>query len=225
MRSRRRRRSFLDALLGFSSASSRAERRGAAGEAAVARELRRLFTEVANDLILPDGRGGLTQVDHMVLTPAGLLVIETKNYRGVILGNAYEQTWTQVIGPQRNRFQNPLRQNYAHVEAAKALAPGVPVLGRVVFLDGAKFPKGVPDGVVMLEALRQDLAGLQGADIPRPTLLGWERVLRCVLTEPAARRAHLDGLKERHGTQRAIADTDTIARQPRPAPVALRCSG
>ncbi len=205
MRSRRRR-SVLDALLRSFLAQSRAERRGVAGEAAVANVLRRLFAEVANDLILPDGRGGLTQVDHLVLTRAGLLVIETKNYRGVILGGAYERTWTQVVGPQRNQFQNPLRQNHAHVEAVKSLAPGVPVLGRVVFLDGARFPKGVPDGVVMLEQLYQNLAGLPGAGIPPPTVLGWERVLRFALTGAAARRAHLEGLKERH------AEGDTAAR-------------
>lgn len=207
MRSRRDR-SPIEAWLGFSSASARAERRGAAGEAAVAKGLRRLFADVANDLILPDGGGGLTQVDHLVLTPAGLLVIETKNYRGMILGSAYERTWTQVVGLTRNQFQNPLRQNHAHIEAVKALAPGVPVIGRVVFLDGARFPKGVPDGVAMLGALRRDLAGLQGADIPPPTALGWERVLRFALTGPAARRAHLDGLKERHGEGEAAAGAD-----------------
>lgn len=208
MRSRRRRNSLFEVLLGLASASSRAERRGAEGEAAVAKRLQRLFTEVANDLILPDGRGGLTQVDHLVLTPAGLLVIETKNYRGLILGSAYERTWTQAVGPKRNQFQNPLRQNHAHIEAVKALAPGVPVIGRVVFLDGAKFPKGVPDGVVMIGALSQDLAGFQGSDIPPSTLLGWERVLRFALTGPAAHRAHLDGLKERHGQREAATGAD-----------------
>ena len=50
---------------------------GAIGEAVVSRKLRRYCAEVADDLILPDGRGGLTQVDHLALTPTGLLVVET----------------------------------------------------------------------------------------------------------------------------------------------------
>ena len=31
-------------------------------------------------LVLRDGRGGLTQIDHLALTTDGLLVVETKNY-------------------------------------------------------------------------------------------------------------------------------------------------
>ena len=56
--------------------------KGAAGERAVARVLNRLGAVTLHDIILPDGRGGLTQIDHLVLTQAGLLVVETKNYAG-----------------------------------------------------------------------------------------------------------------------------------------------
>ncbi|TVQ86228.1 MAG: NERD domain-containing protein [Chromatiaceae bacterium] len=123
---------------------------GAAGEKAVSRVLRRMFVETLDDVILPDGRGGLTQIDHLALTPAGLLVVETKNYGGSIFGQTDEPTWTQAIGGQRNRFQNPLRQNFGHIAAVKFHAPGVPVLGRVVFTNRARFPKGMPEGVVAL---------------------------------------------------------------------------
>jgi hypothetical protein len=130
---------LLGALLGwFRPELLRALRpmsRGAAGEARVAKVLQRLFAEVLNDVILPDGRGGLTQIDHLALTSAGLLVVETKNYRGSIFGQTRERTWTQAIGHQRNRFQNPLYQNFAHTEAVKFHAPDVAVLERVVFMD------------------------------------------------------------------------------------------
>jgi len=94
---------------------------GRLGEVRVGARLRGLFPRVLDDLILPDGRGGLTQIDHLALTPAGLLVVETKTYSGSIFGTATEPTWTQAIGRQRNRFQNPLRQNYGHVRAIEAL--------------------------------------------------------------------------------------------------------
>jgi hypothetical protein len=117
---------------------------GRRGEAAVSAALRHRFQYVADDVILPDGRGGLTQIDHLALIPTGLLVVETKNYSGLILGRASEPTWTKVVGRQRIAFQNPLRQNFAHLAAVRALAPGLPIHGRVVFLDQAGFPKGPP---------------------------------------------------------------------------------
>lgn len=82
--------------------------------------------------------------DHLALTPAGLLVVETKTYSGIILGQPNESTWTQAIGRQRHRFQNPLRQNFAHVRVIEALVPDIPVEGRVVFASHAQFPKGLP---------------------------------------------------------------------------------
>ncbi len=117
--------SRLGALLRLLSPRSRAERRGAAGEAQVSRTLRRAFTHVADDLILPDGRGGLTQIDHLVLTPNGLLVIETKNYRGLVFGRMNDPNWTQVVGRQRHRFQS--RAGTARGSGTASLPP---VVGR-----------------------------------------------------------------------------------------------
>ena len=127
------------------------------GERRVSAKLKRLFPAVRHDLILPDGRGGLTQLDHLALTPAGLLVVETKTYSGIILGQANESTWTQVIGRRRHSFHNPLRQNYAHVRALEALVPDIPIEGQVVFAGSARFPKGLPEGVCRPSELADEL--------------------------------------------------------------------
>ncbi len=138
---------------------------GWAGEARVGARLKRLLPEVRDDLILPDGRGGLTQIDHLALTPAGLLVVETKTYSGLILGQAHEPTWTQVIGRRRHRFQNPLRQNFAHVRAIEALLPDIPVEGRVVFAGQARFANGMPEGVCHAADLADELRSLAGVRV------------------------------------------------------------
>ena len=80
---------------------------GAQGQAAVSRRLRRYCAEVADDLILPNGRGGLAQIDHLVLTPAGLVVVETKNYSGLIFGEVRDRTWTQCIGRATEQVREP----------------------------------------------------------------------------------------------------------------------
>lgn len=177
--------------------------RGVLGEAQVGKVLQRLFPAVLHDVILPDGRGGLTQIDHVALTPAGLLVVETKNYRGAVLGQAREDTWTQSLGGQRYSFQNPLRQNYLHLKAVEVLAGGAPVWGRVVFTQAARFPKGLPEGVSQVSTLRQDLAHARQGEIPPVVAQAWQALQRHARTDPAARRAHLDGLEARHGTARA----------------------
>ena len=174
--------------------------RGLAGEAQVGRALQRLFPTVAHDVILHDDRGGLTQIDHLALAPAGILVVETKHYRGRIFGQANEATWTQAIGRRRNRFQNPLRQNHAHVRAVEALALGVPVLKRVVFTNAAEFPNGRCDGVSQLATLDADLAAWRQGTISPALQHAWERLLASARTDRASRRAHLAGLRARHGT-------------------------
>jgi hypothetical protein len=151
-------------------------RAGSAGERLVGNRLKSLFPEVRHDLIFPDGRGGLTQIDHLALTPAGLLVVETKTYRGSIFGTGADQTWTQAIGRQRNAFQNPLRQNYAHVRALEALVPDIPVEGRVVFAGDARFPKGLPEGVCRVSELADELAPLRHGEVSPPLRAVWKRL-------------------------------------------------
>jgi len=91
------------------------------GERAVSKTLARLDPETYqtfHDLYLPrpDGQG-TTQLDHVVVSPFGIFVVETKNYRGWIFGSEKQRQWTQQIYKRKERFQNPLHQNHLHVRA------------------------------------------------------------------------------------------------------------
>jgi hypothetical protein len=195
---------FLPALVAVAALKALLPRfSGWAGEMQVGARLNRLFPEVRHDLILPDGRGGLTQIDHLALTPAGLLVVETKTYSGSILGQSNESTWTQALGRQRHRFQNPLRQNFAHVRAIEALVPDVPVEGRVVFAGKARFPKGMPEGVCHASELRDELEPLRQGEVSPLLRAAWEQVLAASRTDRAARKEHLRGLQARYGGVRS----------------------
>ena len=195
---------FLPALVAAASLKALLPRlSGWAGEARVGAKLKRLFPQVRHDLILPDGRGGLTQIDHPALTPAGLLVVETETYSGSILGRSNESTWTQAIRRQRHGFQNPLRQNYAHVRALEALAPQAPVIGHVVLAGNARIPKGMPEGVCHASDLARALAPFRQGEVS-PSLRGaWDRVLEASRTDGATRKAHLRGLQACHGHVRS----------------------
>jgi len=52
-------------------------------------------------------RDGTTQVDHVIVSPFGVFVIETKNMGGWIFGGEKEPQWTQKIFRKTFRFQNP----------------------------------------------------------------------------------------------------------------------
>ncbi|MCU6795162.1 NERD domain-containing protein [Paenibacillus sp. WQ 127069] len=65
-------------------------------------------------IINPKSKTGYSQTDHVVITPYGLFIIETKNYNGEIKGNKNDKYWSVS-----NRFKmyNPFMQNYGHIKA------------------------------------------------------------------------------------------------------------
>lgn len=64
-----------------------------------------------HDLIIPS-RNGTTQIDHLIISPYGLFIVETKNLSGWIFGSEKQATWTQTLYGDKYSFQNPLRQTY-----------------------------------------------------------------------------------------------------------------
>ena len=167
------------------------ELRGRTGEARVSRALRERAAEVRDDVLLPNGRGGLTQVDHLALTPAGIWVVETKDYGGLIFGREREPLWTQKLRRTSRRFGNPLHQNFGHVKAVEAALPGAPVFGLVVFTDRSRFPRGMPEGVVQAGDLEGALAGRFGAGpVPVSVRARWDALGYLIREGKAERDAH-----------------------------------
>ena len=165
--------------------------KGRRGERAVHYAILTVRAECITDFIIPDNRGGLTQVDHVVKLPIGIAVIETKNYSGKIYGTEREKTWTQAIGAQKNKFQNPLRQNYLHVEAIKAIVgEGIEVIGQVIFVGDAKF-REMPEGVSSLAELKKHLRMVKDMPVPAEIEQAWAKLQAAMRTDDGARADHL----------------------------------
>ncbi|WP_343287491.1 NERD domain-containing protein [Clostridium saudiense] len=95
--------------------------KGSIGERKVSKALNTLDNneyKVINNVMIRTDRG-TTQIDHVVISVYGIFVIETKNYKGLIFGNEYDDNWKQVIYKRSERFRNPIKQNYGHVAALK----------------------------------------------------------------------------------------------------------
>ncbi|WP_284139370.1 nuclease-related domain-containing protein [Virgibacillus sp. LDC-1] len=95
-------------------------RKGEIGEYKIDIQLSQLPKEYRyiNDLMIENKKSisGYSQIDHLVLTPYGIFVIETKNYQGTIYGEKDKKTWL-VNG--KFKMLNPIVQNYGHIKAMK----------------------------------------------------------------------------------------------------------
>lgn len=67
-----------------------------------------------NDLLF-EINGYSTQIDHLVVSPYGIFVIETKGYSGLIFGGENSLYWTKLIYRRKYKFYNPIKQNAGHV--------------------------------------------------------------------------------------------------------------
>ena len=78
-----------------------------------------------------------SQIDHVVISDFGIFVIETKNYKGWIVGNEKSEHWTQVLFKRKKRFYNPIKQNLGHTNVLKTYIskyPSINYIPIVVFL-------------------------------------------------------------------------------------------
>lgn len=106
--------------------------KGKQGELYVAKRLKKLPQDqyrVINDLLL-QSNGYSSQIDHVVVSPYGAFVIETKNFTGDIYGGPNSEMWTQNIYGNKSQFRNPIWQNQGHITALKKVLDDK---GRITF--------------------------------------------------------------------------------------------
>ena len=101
------------------------------------------------NITLPTSDGGSTQIDHVVVSPFGLFVVETKNMKGWIFGSAKQKWWTQKFRRKSYQFQNPLHQNHKHVKVLQELLKleDDQIFSVVVFVGDCKLKSKTPQNV------------------------------------------------------------------------------
>lgn len=139
-----------------------------------------------NNIYLPLPDGTTTQIDHIVISPYGVFVIETKNYQGWIFGDEHSPQWTQTHYRAKYRFQNPIRQNYKHLCALEQCT-GIPkaVMRPVIAFSGfSTFKTQLPAMVVKFGNALEYIRSFQTVCIKpeqleaiRTTILEWQASL------------------------------------------------
>lgn len=117
-------------------------RAGQRGESEVSKHLAEQLDHdyyLYNDLTVRSGFRR-AQIDHLVVCRKGIFVIETKNWRGRIVGDEEERSWLQYrseADPPRP-ISNPVMQNRRHVVVLESFlrsggAPVMPIVPLLVF--------------------------------------------------------------------------------------------
>ena len=153
------------------------------------------------NVILPTTRG-TTQIDHVVVSPFGVFVIETKNMKGWIFGRENDEKWTQVLSGNKYRFQNPLRQNYRHTKClAEFLKIEHSFFHSIVFFIGdCRFKTPVPQNV-MSSGLATYIKKFTKPRLGLDRVAAIDSTLRAAKVDPElSLRLHLSSLQSRHAS-------------------------
>jgi len=116
---------------------------------------------IFHDLYLRKPNGSYSQIDLVIVTTAGIIVFEVKDYSGWIFGKGFQEQWTQVLayGSQKYRFYNPIKQNSKHifdVKNTRKQFENIPFYSVIVFDGNCELRdiSFVPDGTFVVRAER-----------------------------------------------------------------------
>jgi hypothetical protein len=119
--------------------------------------LQRAFNSISFEriegLVIPSADEGEIQIDQVLLTSNGLLIVDVKEVQGTVFGSDKMQDWAVISDERRYTFSNPQPMLFDRIAAVRQIVREVPVAGRLLFLDGAEFTKGVPGLVCTLDEL------------------------------------------------------------------------
>ena len=153
---------------------------------------------------MPDEQNQTTQIDHILLSPYGIFVVETKNYKGWIFGSERQKTWTQKIYKKSYKFQNPLHQNYKHQKVLENILADIvdPALihSVVVFMPDCEFKTQMPSNVFRGASWTDYVKDFREEVIPPTKLKRIQlRIEKEVLEKSwKTNRQHVQNLKDSH---------------------------
>lgn len=155
-----------------------------------------------HNIILPTDRG-TTQIDHILVSKHGVFVVETKFMKGWIYGGQYDKEWTQKFPRSSYKFQNPLRQNYAHTKALEAILPDTPpdTIHSVIAMCGehkikTPMPANVARGAWYIRYVRR-FRDVVFSDEQVATIIRTIESLRLPPTKEAEKE-HVESLRRQH---------------------------
>jgi hypothetical protein len=140
----------------------------------IQRCLARIGCEQIRDLVCDDGLEGQYVIDRLALTRDAILVISYKPYVGNIYCAEHISDWTQVVGRQSFKFENPLFELENQLTALRLLIGSAPLRAYLFFNRSAEFPKGHPQSVLNPENIPTDLLSPDCTSLAPEIRAAWE---------------------------------------------------
>ena len=116
---------------------------------------------IYHDLIIKKDTDEFSQIDLVLVTSEGIIVIEVKDYSGWIYGSGNNTNWTKVLsyGRKKYKFYNPIKQNNNHInELRKTLKQfeKIPFFSLIVFFGDCELKEinYVPKGTYLVKGHR-----------------------------------------------------------------------
>ncbi|MBD9402971.1 nuclease-related domain-containing protein [Comamonas sp. CMM02] len=198
----------------------------------LARDLNPLHYHCVHNVTLRLADGKTTQIDHVVVSPYGLFVLETKHMQGWIFGSEKQKKWTQSIYRHRTAFQNPLHQNWLHIMALQQVlqVPLQHLHSVVVFTGHSHFKTEMPACVTQGRDCVAFIQSHTEVVWTEQEVAQWRQALsqKRLQATRATHRAHVENVRARHAAPRPkvpsgkTAGAAVSAPVPVAAPIALR---
>lgn len=192
-------------------------RKGAAGESQVSNILASLPKNyhVINNVIVPNQQT-TSQIDHVVVSPYGIFVLETKNFSGWIYGTEEADQWKETFRTTgATSFRNPIKQNWGHVYA---LAEYLSIDKRafkpiVVFSNSATLKVRTTLPVIYMSQLKKHILSYTQEIIPQENMERiYDRISKANLVGTESGNRHVESVKENISRQKALREQGKCPR-------------
>lgn len=129
--------------------------------------VRAVALDAEHRVLVPNGMGGQIEIEHLLLTAYGIVVVDSKHFEGMIFGSDRMDEWTVMTKNRRFTFPNPQHALYDRIAAIRRLVRDIPVHGHVVFSPLANFSKGRPKEVLLANEFVEHYRKPDRAEIER----------------------------------------------------------
>ncbi len=188
---------------------------GKIGELKVAFELsflRGKGYKIIHDLFIA-AREETSQIDHVIISPKGIIAIETKHYLGMVTGGERSGKWTQHLGKRKYPFLNPILQNKGHILSLQEVLskyPDISFHSIVVFSHKCKLNVKTQTPVVAISQIAKAITSIESStQLTTETIKQiYEHLLSLNIKGWKARRQHIKNIKSKmkHETQQIKAN-------------------
>ncbi|WP_440999807.1 NERD domain-containing protein [Fodinibius sp. SL11] len=154
-----------------------------------------------HDVIIKS-KNGTTQIDHLLVSPYGLFIVETKNRKGWIFGFEDQQRWTQSLYGDNYSFQNPIRQTFRQKKIlSEFLGVNESIIHTVIYFVGnCKFKTQLPDNVIK-SRLGKYIKQFKDRVLPPEEIDRIVDEIEYFVSESSlTTRDHVQSLRERHNS-------------------------